>query len=343
MSSRLPPVDEESLLEDEEVLTEETRRGAALDSGGPGNVDALAELFPEHPRAVLEAAIGAHPGDLDGAAAYLAMSGPDALRIAPTPAEENDLQLARALQAAENRRRSLRPRHRPPSERNLSGVAGVLRDIIVPALHAHFRELSFGDVSDTSGGIPYTLRDVRVVALSLPPENIIVRVVDGKLRVQVVNMFLQLGVGRWSYEANAYLGIRDAGKMEASVNGLGAVAHLTPRESSRGSISATVGEVVVDVEGAVRVRAEGSGADWMYNAIAVVFKPLIVSYIKESVAELVQESLAGLLRHWSYSVEEGEGGVAVPTVPSIDPPEQAPEAPEPEGKPAVEGGEAMAT
>lgn len=300
--SRSGTIDDDALLE-EEVLSD-------LRAPAPSRVDAkavatLADLFPQQERSVLERAVAAHPGNLDAAASMVAGGGAEA--AARAELEAADERLALTLQAEETAARNLRPPARAataPTAQSLASVVDVLRDIVVPSLHERFKQLAFADVSEEAGAVRYSLRDVRVVALALPADQIVVRVVDGGVRVQLINMFLQIAVERWRYESTGFLSWSDAGALETSVAGLGATADLSVRQSAGGAVSLAVRDVSVAVEGAVRIRAQGTAADWAYNTMAAVCKPLIVSYVKETIEDQLRASLTDELRNWNSEPED---------------------------------------
>ncbi|CDF39360.1 unnamed protein product [Chondrus crispus] len=182
-------------------------------------------------------------------------------------------------------------------------MVDTLREIVVPALRAHFEELVLPDTKDTSVGVEYELQRFQVSNLSLPPENIHVKpTTDGKLiRVSVVNTFLELEVGRWSYESKGFVPVKDAGTARVSVNGMSISVMLEPRWSHGGGTKVVIADCVVTIDGKVRFATEGAVADWAYKAITVVLKPLVVSYIKEAIADTVSKTLAFHLSQWAFS------------------------------------------
>lgn len=333
--------DEYALLE-EDVLADTTGPAGAKAAA----VDALSELFPDRARSELGRAFVAHSGDLEAAASALA-SGPipdtdlqmdpqtstagDAA-LAASLAAENDVRLARRLAAREaareQRRQSTqstqngqitrRPRGHSGTFRATSGelarAVGVLRDVVVPAVHARLKGLTFGDVSSEAQGVRYSLRDVCVVALSLPADHVTVRASGGLVEVHLVHMLVSVSAGRFAYES-AVLPISDEGALDASVAGLTAVATLRPARTTAGAIALVCGarDVAVHVGGAVRVRARGTAADWVYNAVAALCKPLVVSYVKDTVARTLRAALLDELRDFQYFPDPTPTPTATPT------------------------------
>lgn len=292
---------------DEELLADFDAYMDSSSSTSPA-VDHLAELFPSVDRETLVSTLDTHNGNLEAAASSL---------LAQDNAQnalERDERIARALQSREfahARHRTAPSRSHVLSGNDLQHMATVLRDIVVPALHAHFKELTFQDVREDTPGYLWVMNNVRVVALSLPRENIIVTVLTDTIRIQIVNMFLQLDVGRWRYESKGFLAWSDTGKAEVSVNGLSANAILKPRSNpDNGRTHLKITECDARIEGAVRFKAEQTSADWAYNTIAVLLKPLISSYIKDAVADLFRVTLAGQLRAWTYTIGDGSSPVS---------------------------------
>ncbi len=296
-------------LEDEDVLADATgpaaKKAAALAT--------LRELFPNRPDAELSRAVTEHKGNLDAAAASLAQC------------TEADEQLARSLQAAESDERYARSLHasqerraRPPFRPTtavLSEAVAMVRDVVVPSVHQRLKSLSFSNVTQQpSPTMRYSLRDVGVVALSLPADNVTVRAGGGVIRVHLVNMYVSISVGAFSYESTGLLPWNDTGALDASVAGLTAVATLRPGRTTSGAVALTVRDIRITVDGAVRVRTRGSSADWAYNTLAAMCKPFIVSYIKESVEQQLRTSLQNELRDYVYFPEQEANDSQTPSV-----------------------------
>lgn len=191
----------------------------------------------------------------------------------------------------------------PLNRSALDHMVATLREIVVPALRAHFEELVLPDTHSASAGVEYQLNAFQVSGLSLPPHNIVVKAAsDGKtIRVNVVNVFLELEVGRWSYQSKGFVPVKDAGTARVSVNGMSVALTLEPRWSHAGGTKIVITDCLVTIDGKVRMNIQGAAADWAYNAIAVVLKPLIVSYVKEAIAETVTKALAVHLSQWAFS------------------------------------------
>lgn len=222
---------------------------------------------------------------------------------------QSDAALAEQLQRRENRRAQGSSRHRrndaPISLHKpvLDRMVSTLREIVVPALRAHFEELVLPNMSDTSAGVEYTLEDFQVSALSLPEDNISVKAAPDaqSIRVNVVNIYLELEVGKWSYEGKGLVPVKDKGTARVSVHGMSVALRLEPRWSHNGGTNVVITECDVTIDGVARFKTQGAAADWAYNAIAVVLKPIVVSYLKEAVADTVTKALAVHLRQWSFS------------------------------------------
>lgn len=224
------------------------------------------------------------------------------------PLTDSDAALAKQLQRREKRRaqsssRQSRPVPTAPIKLEspaMEQMVSTLRETVVPALRAHFGELVFPDMHDTSAGIDYSLEKFQVAALSLPEDNISVKAAtDGRsIRVTVVNVYLELEVGKWSYERKGLVPVKDTGTARVSIYGMSVSLQLQPRLFRNGSTKACISECNVVIDGVVRFKTKGATADWAYNAIAVVMKPLVVSYIKDAVSDTVTEALAAHLRLW---------------------------------------------
>lgn len=292
------------------------------------DVQTLRELFPEHSLELLKRAVISHPDNIDYAASVVAN---DAV---------SDEQLAQSLQAEEARRSRARnaaaaaqqhqyARNRSggavssgntfrPTARVLARAVEVLRDVVIPTVHTRLKSLSFSNFTSQSstGNVTYTLRDVGVVALSLPTDHITVRSVGGVVQVHLVNMYLSLAIGKFHYESTGFIPWNDEGSLDTSVSGLTAVAALIPARTHSEAVRLLVRDIDVRIEGAVRVRTVGTSADWAYNTLAAVCKPLITSYIKETVEQQLRATLTSELRSFLYvppADEEPENGTAAGT------------------------------
>lgn len=258
----------------------------------------LAARYAAFDRTALREVLASVGGDEAAAAALLEGAA---------PATAADAALAAQLQRREARRAA--PRHRrndapvPLDRPVLQQVVSTLREIVVPALRAHFEELVIPNMRDNSGTVEYALEDFHVSALALPEHNITVKAAPDaqSIRVHVVNIFLELEVGRWSYEGKGLLPVKDAGTARVSVHGMSVEIRLEPRWAYSGGTRVVITACDVTVDGVVRFKTQGAAADWAYNAIAVVLKPLVVSYIKEAVADTVTAALAVHLREWAFS------------------------------------------
>lgn len=216
-----------------------------------------------------------------------------------------DAQLAHRLQRRENQtalRHSRNDAVVSISRDVMEQMVSTLREIVVPALRAHFEELVLPDMCETSANVNYALREFQVSALLLPSENIVVKPSsDGaSIRINIVNVVLELEVGRWSYESKGFVPVKDAGTARVTVHGLCVAIRLQPSRSHAGGNKLAIVDCEVTIDGVVRFKTRGAAADWAYNAMAVVLKPLVVSYIKEVIADTVKKALAVYLRQWSF-------------------------------------------
>lgn len=290
-------------------------------------VNALATDYPSYDRDSLTAVLHSCDGDVDAARRMLndsmpssSVSRPRTSRQTPdfanstTNAAENsghpssqendtssDATLAIFLQGQEaavlSRRRRLDvvvPLHDEAMARLMSS----LREIVVPALKAHFAELVLPDSRETSGSFKYELRNLQVAALSLPADNVNVRpAADNRsVLVSVVDAHLELEVGHWSYETQTLVPIRDSGRARATIHGLCVSIRLVPRRAHSGGTRIRIEQCDVTVDGVVRFKTQGAAADWAYNTIAMLFKPWVVSYVKDAVADAVEHALSVHLR-----------------------------------------------
>lgn len=288
-------------LDDEDVLADTTGPAAKKAQA----LSTLRELFPNRDDQALSRAFTEHKGNLDAAAASLAQcTEADEQLARQLQAAESDERYARSLQAAQTRPTRI-PSRTPDSV--LAEAVTMVRDIMVPAVHQRLKSLSFSNVTQQpSPTMRYSLRDVAVVALSLPSDNVTVRASAGVIRVHLVNMFVSISAGSFSYESSGMLPWSETGALDASVAGLTAVATLRPGRTTSGAVALTVRDIRITVDGAVRVRVRGTSADWAYNTLAAMCKPFIVSYIKESVEAQLRTSLQNELRDYVYFPEEQE-------------------------------------
>ncbi|PXF40595.1 hypothetical protein BWQ96_09699 [Gracilariopsis chorda] len=271
----------------------------------------LVRRYPSLDKDVLTALLVSCDNDIDAASTLVegdtnASSADDAL-------------LAASLQERENRRASVRHRRNnavfPLQPFQMDSLVSTLKHIVVPALHAHFEELVLPDTTDQTASILYSLQHVQVTALSLP--NVTVRPAPDRKSVflTVLNAQLELHVGSWKYESRGIVPVNDAGQARLSVQGLTILLKLEPRWSHDGTARINVSECNVTVDGVTRFKTYGAKADWAYSAIALVLKPLVLSYVKEAIADSVSRALALYLRQWSCSrtLDASPGSTASPS------------------------------
>lgn len=289
-----------------------------------GHIDILANDYPSYDRDSIAAVLSSCDGDLNAARQMLNESTPSSTVSQPrtsqrpsntTPAvssalgnsndQDNDTSsdatLAIFLQRQEASVMSRRRRIDvvvPLHEAAMTRLISSLREIVVPALKAHFSELVLPDSHETSGSFKYELSRLQVAALSLPADNVSVRpAADNRsVLVSVVDAHLELEVGHWSYETQTLVPIRDSGSARAAVHGLCVAIRLVPRRAHSGGTRIRIEQCDVTVDGVVRFKVQGAAADWAYNTIAVLFKPWVVSYVKDAVADAVQHALSVHLR-----------------------------------------------
>ncbi|CAN8064174.1 unnamed protein product [Agarophyton chilense] len=217
----------------------------------------------------------------------------------------DDAALAASLQQRENR--AVARRHRSNGaffaleQPQMENLVTTLRDIVVPALHAHFEELVLPDTNNQTASIAYSLKHLQVTALSLP--KVTVRPAPDRkfVFVNVLDAQLELHLGQWQYEGQGIVPIKDEGQAHFSVQGLNILLKLQPRWSYNGGSRIVVTDCQVTVDGVVRFKTYAAGANWAYNAVALVLKPLVLSYVKEAVADNVTRALSLYLREWSCS------------------------------------------
>lgn len=258
---------------------------------------ALKERYPDYDLDSLSAVLASCDGSIDAASAMLEGN--------TNPTTANDSAIASELQRNERRR----ARHRRNNARItlekpvMDELVGTLREIVVPSLRAHFEELTLPDMRDDSAKLVYRLEQCQVTSLSLPSDNVTVRAAADmqSVYVNVINTYLEVQVGHWSYENRGLVPVKDSGRATASIHGLNIALRLEPRWSHAGGTTIVIVECTVTVDGVARFKTHGTAADWAYNTIAVLFKPLVVSYIKEAVSDAVTSALAVHLRQWAFA------------------------------------------
>lgn len=219
----------------------------------------------------------------------------------PSQQTDSDAALASLLQRQERARAARHRRNEAPfalDPQVMQRLVAALREIVVPALRAHFGELVLPDSRDDSGTFIYELQSLQVAALSLPDDNVSVRPSpDAKsVLVNVVNANLELEVGRWSYEGSGFIPLSDSGRARVSAHGINIALRLDARWSHAGGTRLVIAQCDVTVNGVFRFKTNGATGTWAYNAMAVLFKPFVVNYIKESVGDAVVRALAEHLR-----------------------------------------------
>lgn len=292
------------------------------------NLHALQTAFPSHDVETLSAVLVACDDDMNAARRLLQHTNTQATPPPPSKDDTNtssDLAIARYLQRQESILAKPRSREAragvPPHV--IQTTVNTLKEIVVPALRAHFSELVLPDtvqVENSAQGqdqgqtsaataIEYELRNVQVASLTIPQENVSVRAaVDRRaifLHVLVANVDLE--VGSWRYCTRV---ASDAGRARASLHSL----HIDMTLAAAGSSwQFDVESCEVGVDGPVRFKTLGAAADWAYNALAVVFKPLLVSYVKQSVADAVRKAFRGVLTqiHQEPAASSSEAGHAL--------------------------------
>lgn len=214
-----------------------------------------------------------------------------------------DGELALRLQRMETERHRRNDAIVPLRQESMRKMIATLREIVVPALRAHFQELVLPDKVETTGSVVYALKRSFVSALALPTDNIVVKAApSGKaIMVNILNAFLEFEVEEWSYESKGYLSFKDSGQAKVVLHGLNVAIKLEPRWSYGGGTNVTVADCEVTVDGVVRFKTEGATATWAYNIMIMAFKPLVVSYIKEAIADTVTRALAVHLNQWAIT------------------------------------------
>lgn len=339
--AQLGPSDRFTQSENEAIPTTSFACLSLDDNDPPGplskDVDTLSSAYPSVDPGAISAVLIASDNDVATARRILDASAPmsSQMHLASLPKDSNtnpsenggndshtdsDATLAEFLQRQEQARAALiRSKRigrtvrleRPEMERLVSS----LREIVIPALRAHFEELVLPDTRDETGLLVYELQNVQVAALALPAENVTVCPgADSRhVLVNVVGSNLELEVGRWSYENSSFTRIKDAGRARASIHGLNVSIRLEPRMSDSQAISIDIAQCETTVDGIFRFKTQGAGADWAYNAIAVVFKPWVVSYVKETVSDAVVRALSVHLRQLEIASSFDQPSAAVVT------------------------------
>lgn len=306
-------------------------------------LELLTKAYPSYDQGAISAVLESCNNDIDATRRILNDSSQpiDSTQAAATPASstagatrsgepdnsQSDAALAEYLQNREQlhaaRRRAMRfGRPARLSNAAMQRLLSSLREIVVPALRAHFEELVLPDTRDESSALVYELHNVQVAALSLPTENVSVRAAADSCRVlvNVVSANLELEVGRWSYENLGFVPVKDTGSARASVHGLNIDIRLEPRESTHGPAVVAIIQCDVTVDGVVRFKIQGAAADWAYNAIAVLFKPWLVAYVKETVSDAVVRALSVHLRQLEIAAAADPSIVDLNSTVSAQPP-----------------------
>ena len=258
----------------------------------------------------LSAVLTACNGDIEAATTILIRSG--------ATCTDTDEQIARQLQRREsqntNADSSPTPRHRrndapiPLSKSKTLRLVTTLREIVVPSLRAHFEDLSLPNTTESSSSFQYSFDKVQIINLSMPLDNVGVKpAADGQaIYINIFNIYLELEIGKWSYQRNGIWPVKDSGRARVSVHRMNISLTLEPRWSHAGGTKIVITDCTVTVDGPARFKTYGAAADWAYNAIALILKPIVVSYLKEAVADSVTEALGIHLRQlaFAYSLDE---------------------------------------
>ncbi|KAI0563829.1 Lipid-binding serum glycoprotein [Gracilaria domingensis] len=284
-----------------------TRRSARPDASsgamGPESQSALlrklAARYPSLDAGALKSLLTACDNDIDAVSALVDAD--------TSVSSAGDAALAASLQERENRAVARARRHRRNGasfaldQTQMDNLVSTLRDIVVPALQAHFEELILPDTNDETASIAYSLKHLQVTGLSLPKVTVRPALDRKFVFVNVLNAQLELHLGQWRYQSQGIVPLQDQGQARLSVQGLNILLKLQPRWSFDGGANVVVSDCHVTVDGVVRFKTYGAGATWAYNAVAVVLKPLVLSYVKEAIADTVTRSLTLYLREWSCS------------------------------------------
>lgn len=277
----------------------------------PSNaITALKSRFSKTDYDSLSVALTACNGDVETATTLLIQSG--------ASCTDGDEQLARQLQRRESQNTTadsnVTPRHRrnnapiPLSKSKTSQLVTTLREIVVPSLRAHFEDLSLPNTTESSSSFQYSFDKVQIINLSMPLDNVGIKpAADGQaIYINIVNIYLELEIGKWSYQSNGIVPVQDSGRARVSVHRMNISITLEPRWSHAGGTRIVITDCTVTVDGPARFKTYGAAADWAYNAIALVLKPFVVSYLKEAVADSVTEALGIHLRQlaFAYSLDE---------------------------------------
>lgn len=159
--------------------------------------------------------------------------------------------------------------------------------------------------------VAYELRGVQVVGLALNERNIFVRSSSDNdlLYVNIMDCSLQLLVGEWTYR-NSY--VNDAGRnANVAIHNLNIMITLAPVQNTllddaSGRYVAVncfnVAQTQVNIEGSVRFNLNAQSMNWLYNTIVLLFKPLLVGYVKDVVNQHVSTTLIRLVRQLEDAV-----------------------------------------
>lgn len=246
------------------------RRDDAAEAGSTSTpFSRLCTFFPRRSACEIRAALTAADGDVGAAAAGLAAAS-----------------------------QSVRPR-RPRPKLSVVGrrlVTKRLRAQVVPAIRGRF--FAGMEMRDHESE-RFWLRGVEVLGVEMGggEGGVVCGAVAGGWRVHVGGGVLDLDVGEWGMKKGGWMGWEDGGRARVTAAGVVAKVMLQP-VAVGSSVGLKVISVEVEVEGMFRLRCLGSAADWAYNAMAVLLKPLVLVYVKAAMCDVIQEVVEEQLGGW---------------------------------------------
>eukprot|EP00179_Madagascaria_erythrocladioides_P018950 CAMPEP_0198353350 /NCGR_PEP_ID=MMETSP1450-20131203/111005_1 /TAXON_ID=753684 ORGANISM="Madagascaria erythrocladiodes, Strain CCMP3234" /NCGR_SAMPLE_ID=MMETSP1450 /ASSEMBLY_ACC=CAM_ASM_001115 /LENGTH=272 /DNA_ID=CAMNT_0044059477 /DNA_START=17 /DNA_END=835 /DNA_ORIENTATION=- len=257
-------------------------------------LDTLQSIFPAHTPASLRAVLEAHNNHVERAAEYL-LSQPPPTDPQTTSSDgdnpygfddDDDAYIPNFNFADPAQRRE---------------IVNNIKEIVVPGLCEQLTEMVIPDVDNETDRMKFSLRRVQVQSLNLRPEDVDVETLADGIRVRVADFSVELDVAAWSFERTAMPRLRDSGAARVSLSAVSASMSMLPNNvPGEPEVRMTDPEVHI---GQIRLRFAESRAAWIYNAIAMTFRPVIKAVAERALRETIASAVEGQVDDWSDWIE----------------------------------------
>mmetsp|Transcript_11806 Transcript_11806/g.36016 ORF Transcript_11806/g.36016 Transcript_11806/m.36016 type:complete len:305 (+) Transcript_11806:111-1025(+) len=182
------------------------------------------------------------------------------------------------------------------SPEQVADIVKNIKEIVVPALQGQIAGVVFPPIENSTEKLHYSLQELRISKFDIPVDSVDVKISGTTVYIEVQKVDLELEVGTWKYEKTTRPRIHDTGSAKAFLKDVDAVMKLVEGSSIDNPLKVEDCDVKV---GRVTLKTSESRASWLYNSLAVLFRPALKSSAEQTLQVSLTDAIQQQAGDWS--------------------------------------------